>query len=451
MITLNNIDELDEKTILRIVEKHKSSVLPRLLKLERYYHTDNDINRRQMSDPTKPNNKVANAYASYITDTLVGYFVGEPISYSSNDEEKLKELQMILEYNDEADENTELAKSCSIFGVGFELLYFGEEDKMIRFTTISPKEGIPIFDKTVEHSLLAFIRYYDDYDITTDKTETVIEVITDTSHTTYKTNTTGNTSLRFIDSYNHYFGMVPVAIYKNNNEEIGDFEPVISLIDAYDKMESDSLNDFEYSADAYLCLYGFTADTEDIKQMKENRVLLMDEGTNAEWLIKNASDTNVENQKIRLDQDIHKFAKCPNLTDDNFAGNTSGIAIEYKTLGTENLVSIKERKFKRGLQQRFELIAQMNSILGDGFDWRSIDIHFKRNLPANETDLANMVDKLNGIVSAETLLAQLPFVEDPQEEIRRVEEAKQKSPFYNDTLSLYQENYHLNKVEADNE
>ena len=31
------------------------------------------------------------------------------------------------------------------------------------------------------------------------------------------------------------------------------------------------------------------------------------------------------------------------------------------------------------------------------------------------------------------------------------EEAKQKSPFYNDTLSLYQENYHLNKVEADNE
>lgn len=112
MITLNNVDELDEKTILRIVEKHKSSVLPRLLKLERYYHTDNDINRRQMSDPTKPNNKVANAYASYITDTLVGYFVGEPISYSSNDEEKLKELQMILEYNDEADENTELAKNC---------------------------------------------------------------------------------------------------------------------------------------------------------------------------------------------------------------------------------------------------------------------------------------------------------------------------------------------------
>jgi len=63
----------------------------------------------------------------------------------------------------------------------------------------------------------------------------------------------------------HYFGAVPIAVFKNNEEEVGDFEKVISLIDAYDKMESDSLNDFEYFTDAYLALYGFTADPEDIQ------------------------------------------------------------------------------------------------------------------------------------------------------------------------------------------
>lgn len=445
MITLNNIEELNEKTILRIVEKHRTTVLPRLLKLERYYLTQNDILRRTMTDSSKPNNRIANAYASYITDTLVGYFLGEPISYSSNDEEKMKELQLILEYNDEADENIKLAKSCSIFGIGYELLYFSDEEKIIRFTSISPKEGIPIFDKTISNELIGFIRYYDDYDVVADKTETVIEVITDTTHTIYRQKNAGVGQLVLEDSYNHYFGMVPVAIFKNNDEEVGDFEPVLSLIDAYDKMESDSLNDFEYVADCYLCLYGFTAEEDDIKRMKENRVLLMDEGTNAEWLIKDVNDTTAENQKKRLDQDIHKFSKCPNLNDENFAGNSSGVALEYKTLGTENLVSIKERKFKRGLQQRIELISALNSILGDGFDWRSIEIHFTRNLPINEEDIANMVDKLNGVVSNETLLAQLPFVEDPQEEMRKVEEEKQNNPFYNNTLSLYQENYHLNK------
>lgn len=56
-----------------------------------------------------------------------------------------------------------------------------------------------------------------------------------------------------------------------------------------------------------------------------------------------------------------------------------------------------------------------------------------------------MVDKLEGVVSNETLLAQLPFVEDPQEEMRKVEEERQTNPFYNNSLSLYQQNYHLNK------
>ena len=83
--------------------------------------------------------------------------------------------------------------------------------------------------------------------------------------------------------------------------------------------------------------------------------------------------------------------------------------------------------------------------MSDGFDWRSIEIHFTRNLPINQEDLANMVDKLEGVVSNETLLAQLPFVEDPQEEMRKVEEERQTNPFYNNSLSLYQQNYHLNK------
>jgi SPP1 family phage portal protein len=71
---------------------------------------------------------------------------------------------------------------------------------------------------------------------------------------------------------------------------MGDFERVIDLIDAYDSMQSDSLNGFDYFVDAYLALYGFTADESDIQKMKENRVLLMDEGTSAEWLIKNEND-----------------------------------------------------------------------------------------------------------------------------------------------------------------
>ena len=337
---------------------------------------------------------------------------------------------MIFEYNDEADENAELAKNASIYGVAYEMLYLSEEDNMIRFKSLDPKGVIPIFDKTIEENLLAVIRYYDDYDVVADKTYTLIEVIDNSHVRRYKL----ENSLSLLEEYQHYFNMVPVAIYKNNEEQIGDFENVISLIDAYDKMESDSLNDFEYFVDAYLALYGFTADAEDVAQMKENRVLLMDEGTSAEWLIKQTSDVYVENMKNRLDNDIHKFSKCPNMSDENFASNASGVAIKFKLLGTENLVAIKERKFKRGLQQRLELMSAINSVLREGFDWRAIDIIFTRNIPSNDVDIANMVNSLKDLVSEETLLAQIPFVEDVQDELDRLkkerEENKELNPFF---------------------
>ena len=77
--------ELTPEIILKIVRQHVSLKRPRLKKLHDYYLTKHEIHRRAMSDPTKPNNKIANAYPGYITDTLVGYFVGKPITYNCAD------------------------------------------------------------------------------------------------------------------------------------------------------------------------------------------------------------------------------------------------------------------------------------------------------------------------------------------------------------------------------
>lgn len=441
MITLNNIDELTEEVISRIIDVHKANELPRLMKLERYYENQNDIMRRVMNDSTKPNNKVANSYPSYITDTLVGYFIGEPITYNCENKELLEQLNNVLEYNDEADENSELAKDASIYGVAYEELYVSEEDKMLRFKRLDPKEVIPIYDKSIEENLLCVLRYYTDFDYSANKDYLIVEVIDAEKITRFKvgegalySQISNSNGFELLEQYPHYFGLVPVAIYENNESQTGDFEKVISLIDAYDKMESDSLNDFEYFTDCYLALYGFTADGDDIQEMKEKRVLLMDEGTNAEWLVKNTNDQNIENMKSRLDADIHKFSKCPNLADKEFSSNASGVAIKFKLLGTENLISIKERKFKKGLQQRLELMSMINNLLGSGFDWRSIEIIFTRNIPSNDTDIATLVNQLEGIVSDETLLAQIPFVDDVEAELQRVKDQKQESmemsPFF---------------------
>lgn len=434
MIKLNPETELTAAIVKKLIDNHKQYDMPRLQKLEDYYLAKNEILKRQMADPSKPNNKISNPYANYITDTLTGYFMGEPVTYSSLDEKALEELNLIFEYNDEADENVELARSCSIYGVGYEMMYIDEEGS-VRFKRLDAKECIPIYDDTIENDLLYVIRYYLDKDIITDKTFMYIEVISRTDVSRYRANDTG-ANMELIESRPHYFGIVPIAIYKNNEAETGDFENVISLIDAYDKLESDSLNDFEYFCDAYLALIGFTAEAEDVAEMKQNRVILLDKDTDAKWLIKDEQDSTVENLKIRIDKDIHKFSKCPNLSDENFAANASGVAIKYKLVGTENLISVKERKFKKGLQRRLELISLIQGVKLAGFDWRAIDITFTRNLPSNDTEIAEVVNKLSNVVSKETLLAQIPFVEDVQAELDRLDKEQEKNPFYDLRLGL---------------
>ena len=47
----------------------------------KYYLGKHNILNRTMEDESKPNNKIVNPYAHYITDIMTGYFMGEPVKY----------------------------------------------------------------------------------------------------------------------------------------------------------------------------------------------------------------------------------------------------------------------------------------------------------------------------------------------------------------------------------
>ena len=418
MIKINQEVILNIDTIKYLIDQHKMTELPRLMKLEDYYKGKHAILQRVMTDASKPNNKIVNPYGQYITDMFVGYFLGEPVTYNSKDDSLADELNLVMTYNDEQDENSELAKDASVYGIAYEMLYF-DRDQAIRFKRVNPKEVILIYDNTVESELLYAIRYFEEADVTGKDVKTRCEVYSKEMITIYEGGQYASSFVQ-VSEEPHYFGLVPFATYKNNDDMIGDFELTLSLIDAYDKLSSDNLNDFEYFTDSYLGLYGMDADVEDIKMMKENRVLIMPEGGKAEWIIKNVNDTQIENLKTRVEQDIHKFSKCPALTDQDFASNASGVAMKYKLMGMENVASVKERKFKKGLQRRIELIANIFSLTSTAFDWRGIDITFKRNIPANASEIADTIGKLRGLVSDETLIAQVPFIENVQKELEKV-------------------------------
>nr|DAS11246.1 MAG TPA: PORTAL PROTEIN [Caudoviricetes sp.] len=406
-------DELSIEDIQKFIKKHKAESI-RYIKLQKYYEGKHDILDHTSRDG-QPNNKIVNPYPKYITDMLVGYFVGQPISYTSKEEGGLlDDLQAIFDYSDEQEENLELAKICSIKGKAYELLY-RDEDARIRFNEFGPDQMFVIYDMTISPSIKFAIRYYDVGE-GNDKI-TYAEVYDKEVCTLYK-GKDSDLSLEQITP--HTFKDVPVVEYVNNKEEQGDFEQVITLIDAYNKAQSNTLNDMDQFTDAYLILVNMAGtDSERIDDLKRNRVMLLDDDGDAKWLIKEINDAWVENYKDRVRRDIHKFSYTPDMQDESFGNNLSGVSIRYKILAMEQIRSNKERKFKKGLQRRIELICNSLSLEKDIDLFTSINIKFANTLPQNIYELSQTIKNLSPYLSSETLLNQLPFVENAKEELEK--------------------------------
>lgn len=426
MLRLEKDTILTDEFILKLIREHNQNEGAKAKHLKNYYKGKQDILKRTMKDASKVNNRIVNPFANYITDMLVGYFMGNPVSYSSLDRNSVDELNMIFSYNDEQDENSELAKGASIAGNAYELLYIDELAK-IRFKALGAEEVVIINDDSLEDNILYGIRYYHYYNPVKDINGYKVDVYDKEKVVHYKCDELFSV-LSYIGEEAHPFKDVPIVEYKNNEEIIGDFEPVKSLIDAYDKMESEGLNDYEYFCDAYLALVNMMGtEPEDVMAMKENRVMLLPEESDAKFITKQTDVNSIEALKNRLVEDIHKFSKCPAMTDENFASNASGVAMKFKVMGMENLTAIKERKFKKGLQRRIELIFNILDLYGSKYDWRSIEITFSRNLPTNDLEIADLVNRLRGLVSNETLLSQLPFIDNVADEIEKKDKEKEEN------------------------
>lgn len=112
--------------------------------------------------------------------------------------------------------------------------------------------------------------------------------------TKYRSNL-GFTTFNLLEEVPYFYNQVPITVFNLNRDNVSCFDSIISLQDAYNNLLSAEIDDFDAFADAYLILKGVTADSDDLADMKRNRVLLMDAEDSAEYLTKNISDTQIQN------------------------------------------------------------------------------------------------------------------------------------------------------------
>lgn len=316
------------KVIAKCIAEH-IKLIPRLEKLEKYYLGEHDILSRQKSNTYCANNKAVFNHAKNIVDSVLGYVFGQPISYEGLEEVMVDHFTLI----DEDSHNIELAKQMSIFGKAYELIYMDDEygTLMPHLAVLSPLNTFIVYDNTVKAKPLFACTYTANEDIDGTITNYTVLVYTDTHILTFITKNIEDAKLQLIAEEQHMFDMIPILELSNNREQQGDFESIIGLIDLYNILMNDRVNDKEQLADSLLVISNLSlGDTEQevsdtVQFIKDNRILELDDGGQAQYLTKSFNESEIEVLKKAIIQDIHKLSHIPNMADENFVGNSSGI------------------------------------------------------------------------------------------------------------------------------
>lgn len=421
---ITDTTEINGTTVGNWIDSFERRIKPYLQTLKSLYKGVDPVSKMQF-DVVSIDNEVHVNLSSMIVHNATNYFIGKPVTHAYSDTFKNNGIGDYL--NDinrkckEKKENKVLAKDCSIYGLGYELINYDEKKEMY-FKRLDPLNTFLVVNDFVFEEPVAVITYIKR--IINGSTIKMGYVYTSDAIYSFNNKTNGFVLDEGIDNV---LGELPVVIYQNNDEMTGDFEFATEPLRAYNKLFSCSFDDFESIANALLVFYNAVLDDDQQNALKKSRVLglISEDGTKevkAEYLYKKLDTASFKELRTALKEDIVTITNVPDLNDSNFAGNSSGVAISYKLIGFENLRADKETYFEDALQRRYELIG-LNPTKKFEIAEGDIKNTFYQNLPKNiEKDL--QIAKLHnqGVLSLETALDEMEIVDNTEDELQKIED-----------------------------
>lgn len=394
-------------------------------------HNHTILTGRRRLESEKADYRVTHNWGGYISNYITGYVLSNPVTIGTRqaDDDETTVLENIVKINRANDIDTlnfELGFDTSRYGRAFELHYRdGNTDKIVQ---IDPQEMFVIRSSSVDKRMIAAVHvpiYNDRIHMT---------VYTQTEVYTYEPFKHGAFNLGNYTVKKHMYEEVPVVEWWNNRFRQGDFENELSLIDAYDSAQSDTANYMSDLNDALLVINGdlSSADIgiEDAIEMKKSNMLLLESGVDhsgkqtnlsAEYIYKQYDVAGSEAYKTRIVNDIYKLSKVPNLEDDRFNAQQSGVALRFKLLGLDQIRAIKESFYTRSLRKRYRLIENIHRGLSDTqLTADDLTFTFHENIPEDVWAEVERYVTIGGKVSETTLMELASFIDNADDEKRRL-------------------------------
>ena len=398
----------DAETLGAAVGEFLRTVRPERQRLYDYYRGEQSVDKGE-TVRGRPDNRLRAPFPRYITEVHTGYFLGLPptVAYGGAAGARYAALSRELDlphlYFD-------LGRDLSICGAGFALVW--AERGGVKVCRCDPCGCFAIRSGDAGAPLLAAVRLF-----ASGRGETRGVLYTAERLVPFVWDGTGVTLGAAEENLLH---TIPLLPFYNNCQGVGDFEMVTGLVDAYNVLLSGALDDMQSVANAFLALYGMQGTTQrDIEQANRSRILSLSEGGRAEFVVKNLNHEALGQLEVNLRRSILQLSMTPDLCDEHFAGNSSGVALQFKLLGIEQVRAAKERTFTDGLRALLAVLTEGERLLGRSVDLTGGEVTFYKNLPQDNAALAETLLSLSPLLSRQTILENLPWVADAQEELRR--------------------------------
>lgn len=444
-------EELDSESLKAFID-YNESLSANYRKQLGMYRGVYDIEKEDKKPLNKPDNRIAINYAKYLVNVFNGFFAGIAPQISLKDDKQNNQLQAFNTLNSVPDKISDVAKACSLYGRAYMFLFMDEQARL-RVTISLPANSFIIYDDTVAHDPLYFVRYSKDKD---DKLSGQVYSATEIKGF--------DDDFKYIDQEANVLKAVPAIEFMENDERLPLYDKsTVSIMNAINKAMSQKANDSDAIADAYLFFKGGELDKEVLENMADKRVIAVPSGdSDAKFLERPSGDGTQEHLLDRLVRNLFQTTMVTNLDDVNATGSDqSGYSIELKMQGMRSLAAVKERKFIISLRQMYQIVFSVEGIkkdlLGKFKDKmigtasnpvNNLVFNFTRNLPKNVQLEATVAKTLEGIVSKQTQLKAIPsLVDDPQAEIDAMREEEKDT--VTNAVETNPANYHFKEVESD--
>ena len=375
------------------------TVRPDRQRLYDYYRGEQPVNKGE-AVRGRPNNLLRAPFPRYITEVHTGYFLGIPPALAYGEAAAGERYAALSRDLDLPHLYFDLGRDLSICGAGFALVW--AERSGVRVCRCDPCDCFAIRSGDAGAPLLAAVRL-----LAGGKGETRGVLYTAERLIPFVWDGTGVTLGTAEENLLH---TIPLLSFYNNCQGMGDFEMVTGLVDAYNVLLSGALDDMQSVANAFLALYGMQGTTQkDIDNANRTRILSLSEGGRAEFVVKNLNHEALGQLETNLRRSILQLSMTPDLCDEHFAGNSSGVALQYKLWGIEQVRAAKERTFTDGLRGLLAVLTAGEQLMGRNIDLTGGMATFYKNLPQDNSALAETLLSLSPVLSAQTILENLPW------------------------------------------